>query len=820
MASLNSTTGTLGTADSDIYVQGGYNAYSHCRGGSSGTAYIQLGRSAITGFHLFNAALMVNNNHQRSFAVSHIDTMPPATNVLSVTERSVITSKKALSLVKMATCPGNEPSHTACSSITLQNSTFVALSNVTEEYTEREGTVFTLMADDINIISSELSGQIYTHYSLNISARNFFVSDNSTMFFSGSFIVHTDVNTNIEGLILQIPGKRSPIVANSYYHRAFASIVAKKNVTFSNLITSNFRAQADRVHFNSHKFANSPFGFIPQACQESVAMQAFSCDNYRYTGTLKFNNTYVIIGDSSITFGTRALLEAAQVLLCAPNITIGDGAAVSANQRGCSASHGLGAGGAPSSPSDPNIRGGGGGGYGGVGGYGFNNVGSGGDTYNSDNTLNSGSGGGCFNCNLTYSGAGGGIINIVAYDSLVLNGNLSSNGGFGGANSGGGSGGTVSINALAMSGRGYITVWGGGGGNGQYPGGGGGGGVLTMFNPQDYYLEYNYVGVVSALGGPPGHFVLFDPAMSDGSSDPAYMAVGESRILQAIPPNANYYIRGTADQSSQEIAPLDDDPAISGQEGVLNLPTCPPGYGNGVSTGTVCGLCPVGTYGPGDGYNICYACTNRPKHSQYTDAGVKDDDCPYECNSGYSTVDCYTPFQNFLFHTLGVVGLTLSAAGIFALIFMPLLYLRYKKEYSWYEDHRKIVLPTDAFTHVDEFRNNDRKHRSGRKSSLDESFADYSVDNPLSADHGGEASEVSDEHSKVGSLGGASQSTTGTSLPKAFQRMNRDLRLRFRMGDSDLPQHACRINFLGSNHPDELRGAYGMNDIILYHVFS
>lgn len=325
-----------------------------------------------------------------------------------------------------------------------------------------------------------------------------------------------------------------------------------------------------------------------------------------------------------------------------------------------------------------------------------------------------------------------------------------------------------------------------------------------MFNDQDYYLEYNYVGVVSALGGIPGHFVLYDPALSEGSDNALSALNPDPRSLQTSPVSANYHIRGSAGHSSYDIEPLEDDPAIPGQEGVLNLPVCPAGYGNGVSTGTVCGLCPVGTYGPGDGYNICYECSNRPKHSQYTETGVSDDNCPYECNSGYSTTDCYTPFQNFLFHTLGVVGLTLSAVGIFALIFMPLLYLRYKKEHSWFEDHRKIVLPTDAFTHVDQFRNNERRNPSGRKSSLDE--LNYSVDNPLSADYGGDASVVSDAQSKASSVGGASQSTTGTSLPKAFQRMNRDLRLRFRMGDTDLPQHACRINFLGSNHPDAARG--------------
>jgi hypothetical protein len=132
-----------------------------------------------------------------------------------------------------------------------------------------------------------------------------------------------------------------------------------------------------------------------------------------------------------------------------------------------------------------------------------------------------------------------------------------------------------------------------------------------------------------------------------------------------------------------------------------------------------------------------------------------------------------------------------------------MVYYRYKKEYGWFEEN-KAISPTDAFTHVDDFRTLERRRRSS--ADVVGSPKQFSVDNPMLAAHAGPASEVSADQSKASSGGDVASYGTGISLPKAIQRVNRDLRLRYRLVDPDLVNHACRINLLGSNHPYEARG--------------
>lgn len=792
-------------------VSGGRYDYNPCRAGAAGTVYVQLGHGGI---HLFNAAVLVGNSDRPSQAVTILDTIPTVTNLLSVSSGAVITSNNALKLLPLPDCQGNQPSSIACSNIYLVNASFVALSNSTYAYGSYNSTIWDIEADEVNLINSKLTGLSFSRYSFNITALTLTVSADSSMYFSRAFNVFVDNSAEIIGDMVQMPGRNLTSVdkEDAYFHRAYVSVVATKNVTVGNIIANNLKVVANHVNLLPSHRANSPAGYLPQACQSDIRLDEFTCSRYQYTGRLKYNNTYVVVGNSSIHVGDSFLLEAAQVLFCAPNVTIESGAAVSANERGCEASHGAGAGGPPSAPDSLTPNGGGGGGYGGVGGFGYDGAGNGGASYDVVGKLFSGSGGGCWNCTESFLGAGGGIVNIVANETLLLNGNLTANGGFGMSNAGGGSGGTVYVEALAMSGSGYISVSGGSGGSGKYPGGGGGGGVLKMFNTKNYYLAYNYVGVVSASGGQPGH-----PLLYMGEDYSAVIEIGQLSTSLRRQDTSSYALRDR--MSSMKL--LDDDAAIKGQDGLLDLPACPPGYGNGVSTGTVCGLCPVGTFAPGDGKNICYQCTNKPTHSSYTDPGYPDSDCPYTCTTGYSTADCYTPFENFLFNTLGVLGLVFCSVGIFGIILLPLVYYRYKKEYSWFEDHRKIIMPTDTFAHVDAFRTNEQRsagggsgsgRRSGHKFNMSEDRHSGSVvENPLGQQlqqsEQGEPSDVSEDLSKVSSSGAASQSTTGVlSMPKAFQRMNRDLRLRFRLADPDLVQHACRINFFGSNHPDPERG--------------
>lgn len=769
--------------NTNIDVAGGRYDHKPCRAGAAGTAYVQLGHGGI---HLFNAALLVGNDDRPSMAVTMLDTVPSAVNVMSISSGAVITSQESLSLLPLPSCIGNQPSSTACSIIYIVNASFVALSNSSDSYSSFDGTIWGITADEVNIINSRLSGLAYSRYSFNITALTVAISANSSILYSRAFTVHAEEFAQIMGDIVQVPGKNLTNQEDSYFHRAYLSILAAKNVTIGNVVATNMKVIGNHVNFLTSRRAGSPPGFLPQACQSDISLDEFTCNRHQYMGRLKYNNTYVLIGNSSINVGDGALMEAAQVLFCAPNITIGSGAAVSANERGCEASHGVGAGGVPSALDAEVPNGGGGAGYGGVGGYGYDAAGNGGQSYDISGKLYSGSGGGCLNCTESFNGAGGGIINFVANDTLILNGNLTANGGFGISDAGGGSGGTVYVDALAMSGKGYISVSGGSGGSGKYPGGGGGGGVLKLFNTKNYYLSYNYVGVVSASGGQAGH-----PLLTGGDAAVVY-------------PQAMLKSKASNREKGRYIRPYDDDAAVQGQDGVLDLPACPPGYGNGVSTGTVCGLCPAGTYSPGDGKNICYQCDNKPVHSSYTNTGWGDSDCPYTCNTGYSTSDCYTPFENFIFHTLGVLGLVFCSVGIFGIILLPLVYYRYKKEYSWYEDHRKVVLPTDTFARVDAFRTHERTGRLDRKFTDAEQYDPGMVQNPMDHSIASIPSEVSEDLSKVSSA--AASQSTALSMPKTFQRMNRDLRLRFRLVEPDLVQHACRVNFFGSNHPDPERG--------------
>jgi hypothetical protein len=145
--------------------------------------------------------------------------------------------------------------------------------------------------------------------------------------------------------------------------------------------------------------------------------------------------------------------------------------------------------------------------------------------------------------------------------------------------------------------------------------------------------------------------------------------------------------------------------------------------------------------------------------------------------------------------------------GLFAIILLPMVYYRYKKEYGWFDEGDKAVSPTDAFVHVDALGAHRQHH--GRRSSTDltgmPASSGYTTDNPLNSAERGMNSEVSMDLTKSNSLGSNSQ-VSGRSLPRALQRVNRDLRLRFRLVDPDLVTHACRVNLLGSNHPEESRG--------------
>lgn len=95
-------------------------------------------------------------------------------------------------------------------------------------------------------------------------------------------------------------------------------------------------------------------------------------------------------------------------------------------------------------------------------------------------------------------GSGGGVIRLVAYDTLVADGVISSRGGTAeSTRSGGGSGGTILIYASRLHGDGTFVVDGGKGDSSTtYYGGGGAAGRIAL-----YYRENHFLGDFLAAGG-------------------------------------------------------------------------------------------------------------------------------------------------------------------------------------------------------------------------------------------------------------------------------------------------------------------------------
>ena len=187
----------------------------------------------------------------------------------------------------------------------------------------------------------------------------------------------------------------------------------------------------------------------------------------------------LITDNSSLIFGGAVTLEATSV-------TIDPCCSLSANGTGYPEEQGPGAGGSMSGSGT-------GGGYGGKGGARND---TGGATYGSSIApTDLGSGGGSVSGD-AVSGAGGGAIRLNV-DSLVVNGNVSADGGdgtmssYGGFRGGGGSGGSIYITANQFSGSGLISA------NGGYGIlGGGGGGRIAI-----YYSTSAFQGTVESKGG-------------------------------------------------------------------------------------------------------------------------------------------------------------------------------------------------------------------------------------------------------------------------------------------------------------------------------
>ena len=224
------------------------------------------------------------------------------------------------------------------------------------------------------------------------------------------------------------------------------------------------------------------------------------------TGNLTINGGVVIIkGNTNSANGAGLFIHAA-------DITVGSGAAISADAQGFSNQGGPGAG------TTNQYYGGGGGSYGGRGGWSSGGRKGGTNLYGSaTGPVALGSGGGD---DVMYSppnaGNGGGAIALSASGTVTVNGTVSANGapGITLKQGGGGSGGSVWIECSQLAGSGTVSADGGAGGSDiEHDSGGGGGGGRVRVS----YSASAFDGIVSVAGGAGGSRTRFGQAGYPGT---------------------------------------------------------------------------------------------------------------------------------------------------------------------------------------------------------------------------------------------------------------------------------------------------------------
>lgn len=751
---------------------------STCVTGGAGTLYVQYHSTA----NLVTSVVAVSNRYIATYAVTLLQILPHFTTGISALQSAVISSNGSLVLPALAQCSANAMHTFSCSAIIFEDAFLVTLSSMRNlTTTARESVVSTISADLIDLSGSHISGIRFSPYSFNIVASVFTMSRNSTVQYTKRFDVAVKYNAHLLGDVTQTPLSLESVTrAPVYFTQSQFRTVAGYNVTISNVSASNMVVNGDRVVIPSNSILSKVEGVPVPACFRNITEAEFSCKTYKYTGLYANNNTYAFVANTSISI-SAITVAASQVLLCAPMVSVHAGSTIDVNFRGCKANKGAGAGGMQSALTDPNPYGGGGGGYGGNGGQGYNTVNYG-LAHFSKYSLSSGSGGGCLKCNHTQS-AGGGLINIVA-NHTVLQGNLTAVGSDARNGAGGGSGGSIAINSLIMSGRGRITATGGNGGPGLYPGGGGGGGVVSLFNAIHSYQLYTFTGFVNVEGG----------AVYPSASPNVY----EISIDASC--GSKTYGYSAAPRNLRSTYATDPTPAQPGQPGQKFLPVCKAGTGNQVS-GAICETCPIGTYSEGLSTGPCLACTNAPKHAYYTETGSTNPDCKYECESSYVTEHCYNQVQNFIYSVVGVPGFACMCVGVFLLLMVPLGYTRLKRRYGYFTyldkktQKRRDVFGFDFFNNDDDNFMFESQHNKDRSTII--KMETFTTENPVLKASTDDAGRYSTD------------STSASTRIRALRnKMFAERRREHRMTDQDLVFHAYRINLFGSNHPFQSRGIF------------
>lgn len=208
--------------------------------------------------------------------------------------------------------------------------------------------------------------------------------------------------------------------------------------------------------------------------------------------------------------------------------------------------------------------------------------------------------------------------------------------------SGGGSGGSIFVEASYLEFYGFVHANGGAGGD-IGGGGGGGGRIMFLLNNTVVQESSQFTGNYSAFGGRQGMAPSLSPSFLDLSD-------------------------------VQTISPYD------GEDGTVWTSLAPCAVGRG---SVFCTICPEGTYKNETDVSPCLPCTNGPPHSVYTNREQGNEDCPFTCISGYRGKDCLTPFAEFL-RQIGGWMMVIIVLSLFVIVLVAcmLFILKYNRPFA------------------------------------------------------------------------------------------------------------------------------------------
>ena len=449
---------------------------------------------------------------------------------------------------------------------------------------------------------------------------------------------------------------------------------------------------------------------------------------------------FSLLTNGEIDIGQRATVSGQYIKLEASLVRVSG--TVLSDGLGCLPGEGSGAGGSQPSGLPVGSYPTGGGGHAGAGGYGSNGAlkTPAGQSYGvlsgnpAEFTLGSG-GGHSSGATASSPGSGGGLVWINATNSIVIDGQITSNGAPGGIDNsiaiGGGSGGSVILMSRTLDGGGVVQANGGDGGTGGEGGGGGGGGGFVVFIPFENssslgnFQESNaradggqpglpggagvagvvskipqcsdgYEGIIctpcaigfykntssmSACGAcPNGTYAADAASIMCTPCNPGTFAVQNlgTGTASCSPCQAGYYAAGSgADEcdpcSAGEYSPMQSDQCIA-----CNVNT----YSQRAGSPT-CTACPDGTQSDSRA-SSCRNCTNPPNGGRFVHGGG----CSYDCPSGTVQPQCLQPFTALVRSMGGAVAaacIIMTIAIVFGLPFFIFFWLRRRERMREFE---------------------------------------------------------------------------------------------------------------------------------------